>query len=336
MKAAFIEPELHREEPGVQPPGRIKWGLPPTVHATYFGNGGFVVRPRARPVAPLQPAMSHKALSHAVPRKSRRLVRRARRLLAGAAVPFGEDLHQTRTALKRARALLQLVPGGKRHRDRLGALGRRIGHVRDVGVAVVTFDRVAKSEGLRMTRALQMVRAHLVDRRERLETDPRTARTLAKAERALARRAREMKDARLDQPNWRTIKRRCKSTYRDARRGMVFAYQSGQREADVAFHEWRKAVKRHLYQLKGLALSHEGNAQRVADLDHLGEVLGEAQDLAMFEATLREEFVAFPNPREPQRLYQLLGRRRTQLRDRVRPLAETLFAARPADFVARL
>ncbi|HEY0712373.1 MAG TPA: CHAD domain-containing protein, partial [Polyangia bacterium] len=265
-------------------------------------------------------------------RKAQQLVRRARRSLERAAPPFGEDLHDTRTALKRARALLQLVPKGKKPREQLGKLGRRVGQVRDAGVAVVTFDRVVKSEGLRMTPALRTVRAHLVERRDGIENDPGTVRALAKAERSLERHGRALK--KLEAPAWTTVKRGCKASYRNAQRAMVAAYESG---SDEAFHDWRKALKQHLYQLKGLKLgSGAEGEQRLVGLDQLGEVLGEAQDLAVFESILRAQGRCFSSPRDPARLCELLQRRRTQLRNRVRAQAEELFAERPAAYAAGL
>ncbi|HEY0710418.1 MAG TPA: CHAD domain-containing protein, partial [Polyangia bacterium] len=289
---------------------------------------------RPRRGAMSKTAPSRKALSHAVPRRAARLVRRAHRSLAGAAAPFGEDLHTTRTALKRARALLQLVADGKKPRNHLGALARRIGPVRDAGIAVVTFDRIIKSEGLRMTGALETVRQRLVQRRDELEADPKTDCVLAKVERALQREARALKRGGVKRPKWPTVKRGCKASYREARRALACAYREG---SDAAFHDLRKAVKRHLYQLKELRLPVEAEAaQRLDGLDQVGETLGEAQDLAMFEATLQNEAACFSNEADCRRLCRLLQRRRTQLRGRVRALAHTLFADRPAVYAASL
>lgn len=281
------------------------------------------------------PAPSHKTVGRAVPRGTKHLIRRARKALAGAAAPFGEDLHQTRTALKKARALLQLIPRGKKMRDQLGDVSRVIGSVRDAGVAVVTFDRVVQSAGLPMTPPLQKVRDRLVQRRTEIESNPDTVVELHRAERALAQQERRTKQGALGAPTWRDVKGGCKASYRKARRTMAVAYRRG---TDSAFHDWRKAVKRHTYQLKGLRIEAGAGKSgvRQRDLERLGDVLGEAQDLAMFEATLRAERACFGRKGDCQRLLSQMQRQRRQLRKEAQPLGDQLFGERPAQFAHRL
>jgi CHAD domain-containing protein len=278
--------------------------------------------------------MSHGAQKVGRPemvRKAQQLVRRARRCLKGAVPPFGEELHQARTALKRARALLQMVPGGRKHRRRLRDVARRIAHLRDAGVAITTFDEVVKSTDLQMTPTLKEIRARLVKRRASLEADPRTKRTMEAAHRALGRRARQLKQSTVDDPGWAQVRNEVVSSYQKARRRMAIAWRSG---ADGDFHEWRKAVKRHAYQMRALDSGELRRAgMRMRELDRLGDLLGDAQDMAVFEEMLRgEATTAFSHDRECKRLCQQLRRRRFELRRRARPLAQTLFAERPAEY----
>ena len=278
---------------------------------------------------------SLEAIGHDVPRQVRRLVRRARKSLVGAAAPFGEDLHQTRTALKRARALLELIPGAKKMRSRVGDVSREVGRLRDAGVAVATFDRVVQSARLRVTPSLRLVRETLERRRTELEAAAGTEAELERAQRTLKREARRIAQGALEEPSWREVKQGYKASYRAARKEMGTAYRRG---TDEAFHDLRKAVKLHAYQLKGLQLTTSAGepGSRQNDLERLGDVLGEAQDLAMFEATLSAERACFGGKDDCRRLLQTMRRRRADLRKQARPLAKSLFRERPAQWSRQL
>jgi hypothetical protein len=114
---------------------------------------------------------------------------------------------------------------------------------------------------------------------------------------------------------------------------MAAAYH---KNTEIAFHSWRKAVKQHAYQLKTLAAGSKNRRGRQIDLDRLGDVLGEGQDLAMFEQTLHGEQSCFEDQNECQRMLALMQHRRRQLRTEVRPLGEQLFTERPRAFARRL
>lgn len=104
---------------------------------------------------------------------------------------------------------------------------------------------------------------------------------LAQAERLIASATKVLGDyARWDSIEWKDIADRAVGTYRAARRAWKGA---GRKNApDAAFHDWRRRVKRLLYQCEYLG----GRARLVRftrRVDRLGEILGEIQDVCMAE-----------------------------------------------------
>ncbi|MFZ4484264.1 MAG: CHAD domain-containing protein [Chthoniobacterales bacterium] len=86
--------------------------------------------------------------------------------------------------------------------------------------------------------------------------------------------------------SWDAIADRAVGTYRAARRAWRAAARKN--AADAAFHDWRRRVKRLLYQCEYLG----GRARLVrftARVDRLGETLGEIQDICMAEQWLAQQ-----------------------------------------------
>jgi CHAD domain-containing protein len=250
------------------------------------------------------------SIGRAIPRLVRGRLAKAIQAVESPASPLADRVHDVRTALKKSRALLQLVRPllGRRARKeqrRLAAIARRVADLRDAGVLVETFDRLATTFQEQLT-PLQAVRARLEDRRARLEQRPDTLRSLRRTGRALARVRR----------------------YRKARRAMADAYEQ---ESSLAFHAWRKAVKAHAFQVELLArLCPAYTEGRRDPLAHLGEALGEDHDLVLFEETVRAERGCFDDQSDCERLLALVSVRRRELRLQARLLGERLFAERPS------
>lgn len=275
---------------------------------------------------------TRRAIRKAAPRQARKQLRRALKAVKSAAPPFDEDVHQARTALKNVRALLKLMRRGDKTRERLAKVARRVGRLRDAGVVIVTFDRVVRAARIDKTPSLDAVRARLEARRAALQTDPQTLADLAKAKKTL-KQVKRRAERLLDTPTWPVVVDGLEASYKKARNAMAAAYRQG---TDAAFHRWRKAVKSHAYQLRALHSDGGKRRGRQVDLDRLGDILGEAQDLAMFEETVRAERSCFDDQEDCRRLLHLLFRRRQLLRQDVRPLAENLFSERPRAFAKRL
>lgn len=128
-----------------------------------------------------------------------------------------------------------------------------------------------------------------------------------------------------DYPAWKTvgwdaIADRASETYRAARNGWKEARQSG--APDAVFHEWRRRVKRLLYQCEYLG----GRARLVrltARVDRLGETLGEIQDVCLAEDWIAQHVGKVPRD---------LPRSKKALRRRSLEQGDKLFAAKPRAF----
>lgn len=277
------------------------------------------------------------ALPHAIRRMARAELADAREALSAPGRSVDERVHDVRTAIKKVRALVRLVKPKRQTRRanrRLEKVGGAVSAARDAEVVLKTFDGLVRGMHKPLPPSLAAARAHL---RARLRAEARPLarpRTTAALDARLARARRAVERWVPDKDRWRAVGPGLTSGYRRARQAMRAAYRS---DSGADFHAWRRAVKTHRHQMHALAPIDPGTLRpRVGALDRLGQLLGDEHDLTVLEETVRAERACFPDERQCDRLLHLVARRRFRLRDRARPLGETLFAERPADFSGRL
>lgn len=238
-----------------------------------------------------------------------KLLREAERATVTFSVDPSERAHFIRTRAKRLQSLGRLAPRGREWRASFLPPVRELKEVfadaRDAGIVRALAEKYAAGE------------ARLL--REALPPD------LAAASAAIA----AAKAALAAYPAWEGIRwsevmERAVGTYRAARRFRAEADRA--RDPDAVFHEWRKRVKRLLYQCEFL-----GERVRLSRIqrraDRLGEVLGEFQDGVMAEGWLGTHGVEIP----PE-----LPARKAVLREKALELGATLFGEKPRDFRERL
>jgi hypothetical protein len=123
-------------------------------------------------------------------------------------------------------------------------------------------------------------------------------------------------------------------SYRGGRRAMVTAYE---RQRDVDFHEWRRAIEDHGDHLRLLAaVWPEEMGGRLDVLEHLGSLLAEADDLSLFAETLSREPRGLDGGGDGKVLLGRIKQRQQALRAMARPLGRRLFAEPPSAFKRRL
>jgi hypothetical protein len=123
-------------------------------------------------------------------------------------------------------------------------------------------------------------------------------------------------------------------TYRRARRAMRRAMAEPLVEN---FHEWRKHVKDHGYQLRLLrCLWPEAVAGRLAAVERLSALLGDERDVAMLAGAIAAEGRRLGRTGRRHALTTTIDQRRVRLLARAIALGEELFTERPADFLDRL
>ena len=201
-----------------------------------------------------------------------------------------DPVHVARKAIKRGRALLRLLSdliAPSRHRmidDALRAASRVLASARDAKVVLDTFDldrgTWAHAAG---EQPLVPLRACLAGEREDTAADRRR---VAEAAARLGEAGTEMAavEGRAADDVGRAISSGLKRSYGRGRKRMRIARNSMLPED---FHAMRRHVKYLRYQLE--AVSAGGlivPTGLIADFDRLGETLGRAHDLLMFEAAL--------------------------------------------------
>lgn len=204
--------------------------------------------------------------------------------LASADADLERSVHGVRTATKRIRALLRLLravfPGYSEANAALRTLAARLADVREAQVLLATFDSVAGESGGKTLAAF----------RTSLEADEQTAALRVRGAvledaraRLLALRAAS-DDWRLERDGFGALRKGLRRTCRKATALMAEA-AGGDIEA---FHEWRKHIKDHGFQVRLLHDIDSGLAARGEMLGRLGDLLGEQHDLCALEARLHD------------------------------------------------
>ena len=120
-------------------------------------------------------------------------------------------------------------------------------------------------------------------------------------------------------------------TYRRGRRGMAMAHSDASTER---FHEWRKRVKYLRHQMEILAAGLPETMRRITvDVVELGDGLGFEHDLADLGSALSRPSAAIVSSTAARELLDAIARRRKELQDELRPLAERVYGQTPKDFV---
>ena len=250
-----------------------------------------------------------------------------------------ELVHETRKAIKRARAMVALLrpvlarPLRRRCQAELRAAARALATARDAAVLQDTLADVVKRAaraGRPSTASPSSVEVVLAPR-PRDTGARRPGRGVASARRRLAAARDRVAACRLQAGGSQALAIGLRRIYRQARRAMPKSRASATTEA---LHEWRKRVKRYRYALENSGPSPTGTLRTdVRRADRLGELLGEDHDLALLADRLRGSHGAGTARRA---LLEAIARRRRKLQAEALELGARLLAARPAEVEARI
>jgi CHAD domain-containing protein len=249
-----------------------------------------------------------------------------------------EGIHQVRKRCKKLRALVRLVRAAdedlyQRENEAFRDTARRASHLRDDAAMVEAYDALAGGyeEHVELT-SFTPVRDALVARREDAGTDVDEALTAIRSDLEAARG--RIATWELPGDGFEVLAGGLERTYRRSRKRQRDAYAEGSTQA---FHEWRKRVKYHRYQVRLLqdAWPAELKARR-RELHTLGELLGDDHDLAVLRERLHAEPDEHGGTDLVAALTGLLDRRRATLQVRADHLGARLFAEKPGAFVGRV
>lgn len=244
--------------------------------------------------------------------------------------PLPLRVHEMRKAVKKLRGLLRLVrPAMKAARaenDALRDAARALSALRDSAVLLATVEPLAEGlEGSRREALLAPFRADAAAHAGDAGGDRLPP--FAAALEALRDRSEGW---RIRGDGWSALEPGLLATWRAARAAMGEALR---RDSPEAAHEWRKRVKDHWYQARlltpiwpDLMKPHAGAA------DALGELLGQANDLAVLAGRLDAL------PLDPALRAEAAARadaRRAGLRAEAEPLGRRLLADTPSALARR-
>ena len=245
-------------------------------------------------------------------------------------------IHTARKAVKKERALLRLMRGSVRRRDRraenaaLRDAARGLSGARDADVMVQTLDALAERY------AGQVPHNEFTAIRERLADglggpgNGSVAVAVTASELAAARE--RIGGWRLERRGWAGLEPGLGRTYKRGRKAFSVVQDA---PTDEHLHEWRKRVKDLWYQLRLIAEvggpSVRGQAK---DAHALADLLGDDHDLAV----LRERLLgpAGGVAADVDAVLGLLDHRREQLQTQATALGERVYAERPKAFLRRL
>jgi len=207
--------------------------------------------------------------------------------LEDSALPPAWVVHEVRKDLKRTRAMLRLCAGvlpTRAAEKRCGAAGRQLSHLRDADAAEETVARLRPRADAAELRALDALSSWIAGRRAPRQGAGGLPRVLAKQVAQDLRAVRAELDslafARMDEA---ALDAGLAAAWSDS----AHDYQRAARKPKIGrFHDFRKAVKRELYQreLCGRPLPR----MERATLKKLADVLGELQDLEVLHLMVRD------------------------------------------------
>jgi len=251
-----------------------------------------------------------------------------------------ETVHEVRKRCKEVRAALRLVRGvlptyseeNAHYRD----TARRLSDIRDAQALIETFDDhvrpAAEERDALAGERLEGIRETLVGRRESVAADQDLDGRLAAVRADLVAGRERVDGLPIATEGFDAVAGGLRKSYRRARNRMAEAYEDPGAER---FHEWRKRIKYHRYHTRLLRSVWVGPMKaRRSELKTLSDVIGDEHDLAVFRATMHDEELFAPAPRET--LEAVIMDRRSRLQRRGRPIGERLFTESPDTLVARL
>lgn len=257
--------------------------------------------------------------------------------IAGPIAP--DSIHESRKAVKRIRAVLQLVRGdlGPRFDDwnhRLRTVNRRLSSTRDVDVCLATIQDWEETRPEWQRQVLQRFQADLMSQRLRAEEDL-SVRLRDSLVEELGIVMQGMMAWRSETPDFELIRPAVRDMVRRARRMLD---RLDERSRSDKIHSLRKIVKLRLYWLEFLQpIWPRGMRTEIQLVDELSSRLGKYHDLVVFAERLGNTAVEGETSavRDRERLLKLLRCRQRKLAAQGLKLARRLFAEHPKAYTRR-
>jgi len=247
-------------------------------------------------------------------------------------------VHNVRKEIKKLRAIFRLMRGEignkiyRRSNKALRAAAGGLTAMRDAQVKLIAFENLAKHFRHRLSaRPFPKIKAALQKNcrdEERKFLEGRSVASVGKILRALKKNAVGLKTG---SKGWKAIRPGLTRSYRRGQEALRTVHEDVSPEN---LHEWRKRVKDLGYHLRLLCRVWPKELQATTDeLETLGELLGDDQDLVMLAEFAREKF---QGTGDADVLGRLIGLRQMELRAEALKIGERFYAEEPAYFCRRI
>jgi CHAD domain-containing protein len=245
-----------------------------------------------------------------------------------------KSVHETRKHIKKIRSVLHLFRRelGSHYtvlNERIRFAAHQLSGLRDADTLITTMETLRRQHG-RLVTAPIFRAADSVLKTRRDDSYARLGRRLAVVRRRLVHSRRVVPGRIRAVTTGRTMREGVKRGYRRAREAMDEA-TSGQAE-DVRFHEWRRRVKDHWYQLR-LVEGINGKAhRRVRRLKQLQDWLGDDHNLVVLRSVILASPHRFGDAHAVSVILDCIDVHLSALRRRAVRRGRQLFAKKPASF----
>lgn len=250
-----------------------------------------------------------------------------------------EAVHEARKSVKKIRAALRLIEDDlpllfQRENRRLRNLGRQLANFRDAAAAIEIFDKVVAELGDRPCKApLRSIRRVL--RQQKRETNRRAdvKAVLGELVTILSNTKQRVIEWPLEADGFPIIAKGLERTFRRGRTAMTAAHQE---QSPENYHDWRKRVKDHWYQL--MLLENLWTAQmrgQMKELKELETCLGDDHDLVLLRERLEATHADF-KPKDLESFQMAASHHQKRLRENAISLGHEIYREKPADFIRRV
>ncbi len=248
-----------------------------------------------------------------------------------------EAIHQVRKRCKKLRGLLRLVrPAFKQHYQVENAwyrdAARELACIRDTQSSLEAYLKLVERERHQLPRhSAERIADWLSDRRDAaLANEDEFEVAVDRFRDRMVKGRHRIARWTLAADGFDALASGFARTYGRGRGAMARAYASAD---SVDFHNWRKRVKYHWYQLRLLQPLHpQAIKTQQRQADRLGELLGEEHDLAVLRELLAS---SDDGPGEAELMLLLIARRLTQLRSKAARPGALLYCEKPKCLLAR-
>lgn len=249
-------------------------------------------------------------------------------------------IHEARKSVKKVRGVLRLVRpelgrAYRRENARFRELGHHLSELRDAAALLEVFNQIAtQSAGTLDKKSISAIRSGL--QREKRATEQRldAGKVIKDATATFRSLAARAKSWPLNQNGFRAIDTGLKSTYCQGRQALKRAEKT---EKSVDFHDFRKRVKDHWYDVRLLEnLWTKIMEAHESSLKQLETWLGDDHNLVLLHDKLQNKPEDFGGEAAVTAFLSLVEQHQKELRENSISLGHRVYAEKPSAFVRSL